>query len=54
MMQACSMLANVVMIYEEKRENDRRLDIKALLTGTGYITINSTTKENIEKTYSVV
>jgi hypothetical protein len=32
------------MIYEEKRENDWRLDIKALLTGTGYITINSTTK----------
>jgi hypothetical protein len=39
MMQACSILANVVMIYKEKR------DIKALLTGTGYITINSTTKE---------
>jgi hypothetical protein len=39
-MQACSMLANVVMIYEEKRENDWRLDIKALLTGTGYITIS--------------
>ena len=40
MMQACSVLANVVMIYEEKRENDGRLDIKALLTltGTGYIT----------------
>jgi hypothetical protein len=58
-MQACSMLANVVMIiwfkiYEEKRENDWRLDIKALLTGTGYIIINSTTKENIEMTYSVV
>jgi hypothetical protein len=51
-MQACSMLANVVMIYEEKR-NDWRLDIKALLTGTGYITINSTTKENIEMTYSL-
>ena len=53
MMHACSMLANV-MIYEGKRENDWRLDIKALLTGTGYITINSTTKENIEMTYSVV
>ena len=51
-MHACSMLANV-MIYEEKRENDWRLDIKALLTGTGYITINSTTKENIEMTYCV-
>jgi hypothetical protein len=44
------MLANVVMIYEEKRENDWRLDIKALLTHT----INSTTKENIEMMYSVV
>jgi hypothetical protein len=30
-MQACSMLANDVVIYEEKRENDWRLDIKALL-----------------------
>jgi hypothetical protein len=47
------MLANVVMIYEEKR-NDWRLDIKALFTGTGYITINPTMKENIEMTYSVV
>jgi hypothetical protein len=27
---------------------------KALLTGTGYIPINSTTKENIEMIYSVV
>jgi hypothetical protein len=53
-MHACSMLANDVMIYAEKRENDWRLDIKVLLTGTGYITINSTTKENIEMTYSVV
>ena len=25
-----------------------------MLTGTGYITIDSTTKENIEMTYSVV
>ena len=30
------MFANVVMIYEEKRENDLRLDIKRLLTRTGY------------------
>jgi hypothetical protein len=36
MMQACSMFANVVMIYEEKRENGERLDIKRLLTRTGY------------------
>jgi hypothetical protein len=35
-MQACSMFANVVMIYEEERENDWRLDIKRLLTRTGY------------------
>jgi hypothetical protein len=35
MMHACSMLANVVMIYEEKHENDWRLDIKALLTAQG-------------------
>ena len=31
-MQAYSMLANVVMIYEKKRENDS----KRLLTRTGY------------------
>jgi hypothetical protein len=30
------------------------LIFEALLTDTGYITINSTTKENIEMTYSVV
>ena len=34
------------MIYEEKREN--------IYDYTGYITINSITKENIEMTYSVV
>jgi hypothetical protein len=39
-MQAYSMLANVVMIYEKKRENDWRLDIKRLLTRTVYTVYN--------------
>jgi hypothetical protein len=41
---------NVVMIYEEKRQNDWRFDIKALLTDAGNIAIKSTTKKYIEMT----